>query len=99
MLLRLVKQELVMLLVLVFLVILAKQVVLLDLLGLLTIGTEDPGGLKRTGGSAGLGGLRDMTQQFVEKTMQEAAPMPHFPADFKKSNIEIGLRFRPSGLL
>ena len=44
MLLRLVKQELVMLVVLVFLVLLVKLVDLLELLGLPTIGTEDPGG-------------------------------------------------------
>ncbi len=36
--------------------------------------------------------------QFVEKTIKEAAPLPQFPADLKKTNLEIGLRFRPSGL-
>ncbi len=36
--------------------------------------------------------------QFVEKTINDAAPMPHFPADLKKTQLEIGLRFHPSGL-
>jgi colicin import membrane protein len=36
--------------------------------------------------------------QFVEKTIKEAAPLPQFPADLKKTKLEIGLRFRPSGL-
>lgn len=36
--------------------------------------------------------------QFVEKTVQAASPMPHFPADLKKSAVEIGLIFHPSGL-
>lgn len=37
--------------------------------------------------------------QFVEKTIQEAAPMPHFPADIKESSLELGFVFHPSGLL
>jgi len=36
--------------------------------------------------------------QYVEKTIQDAAPMPVFPADLKKSKLEIGLKFRPSGM-
>jgi outer membrane biosynthesis protein TonB len=36
--------------------------------------------------------------QYVEKTIQAAAPMPPIPAVLKKNRLEIGLRFRPSGL-
>jgi len=36
--------------------------------------------------------------QFVEKTIQAAEPMPHFPADLKDKSYEIGLVFHPSGL-
>lgn len=36
--------------------------------------------------------------QYVEKTIQESAPMPVFPADIKKNRLEIGLKFRPSGM-
>ena len=36
--------------------------------------------------------------QFVEKTMQEALPLPPFPAGLKEKELEIGLVFHPSGL-
>lgn len=36
--------------------------------------------------------------QYVEKTIQASLPMPPFPSDLKKNTLEIGLRFRPSGL-
>jgi len=36
--------------------------------------------------------------QYVEKTIQAAAPMPPIPAALNKNRLEIGLRFRPSGL-
>ena len=36
--------------------------------------------------------------QYVEKTLQAAAPFPPFPFDLNKTEIEVGLRFRPSGL-
>lgn len=37
--------------------------------------------------------------QFVEKTIQEAQPMPQFPADLKESTLELGLKFHPSGMM
>ncbi len=37
--------------------------------------------------------------QYVEKTIQEAAPMPAFPSDIKEQQLEIGLKFKPSGML
>jgi len=37
--------------------------------------------------------------QFVTKTLREAAPLPPFPPRLDKSFIEIGLRFRPGELL
>lgn len=33
--------------------------------------------------------------QIVQKTIQEAAPMPPFPAALRQNEMEIGLRFRP----
>jgi len=36
--------------------------------------------------------------QFVEKTMQEALPLPAFPDGLKEKELEIGLVFHPSGL-
>lgn len=36
--------------------------------------------------------------QYVEKTITASAPMPAFPADIKKDRLEIGLKFRPSGM-
>ena len=36
--------------------------------------------------------------QFVEKTMKEALPLPPFPAGLKEQELEIGLIFHPSGL-
>ena len=36
--------------------------------------------------------------QFVEKTMQEALPLPPFPDGLKETELEIGLVFHPSGL-
>lgn len=36
--------------------------------------------------------------QFVEKTIKEAAPLPQFPANLNKPQLDIGLRFHPSGL-
>ncbi len=36
--------------------------------------------------------------QYVEKTITASAPMPAFPADIKKNRLEIGLKFRPSGM-
>nr|MBF0221061.1 TonB C-terminal domain-containing protein [Desulfobulbaceae bacterium] len=36
--------------------------------------------------------------QYVEKTIRAAAPMPPIPSALKKNTLEIGLRFKPSGL-
>ncbi|MEA3548065.1 MAG: TonB C-terminal domain-containing protein, partial [Thermodesulfobacteriota bacterium] len=36
--------------------------------------------------------------QFVEKTIQEALPLPPFPDGLKEKQLEIGLVFHPSGL-
>lgn len=36
--------------------------------------------------------------QYVEKTIHAALPMPPFPSDLKEDELEIGLKFRPSGL-
>lgn len=36
--------------------------------------------------------------QYVEKTIQASAPMPPIPSDSKKDRLEVGLRFKPSGL-
>ena len=36
--------------------------------------------------------------QFVEKTMKEAMPLPPFPEGLKDEELEIGLVFHPSGL-
>ena len=36
--------------------------------------------------------------QFVEKTIQEALPLPPFPDGLKEKELEIGLVFHPSGL-
>ena len=36
--------------------------------------------------------------QYVEKTIQAALPMPPFPSDLREDELEIGLKFRPSGL-
>lgn len=36
--------------------------------------------------------------QFVEKAIQEASPLPPFPLELKKNEMEIGLRFRPGEL-
>jgi len=36
--------------------------------------------------------------QYVDKTIQAALPLPPFPSDIKEDELEIGLRFRPSGL-
>ncbi len=36
--------------------------------------------------------------QFVEKTMKEALPLPPFPKALKEKELEIGLVFHPSGL-
>jgi TolA protein len=36
--------------------------------------------------------------QYVEKTLQRAAPLPPIPAALKKSQFEIGLFFKPTGL-
>jgi len=36
--------------------------------------------------------------QYVEKTIQAAAPMPPIPSGLETNRLEIGLRFRPSGL-
>lgn len=35
---------------------------------------------------------------YVEKSIQAAIPMPPFPSDIKEDQLEIGLKFRPSGL-
>lgn len=35
---------------------------------------------------------------YVEKSIQAALPMPPFPSDIKEDQLEIGLKFRPSGL-
>lgn len=40
----------------------------------------------------------DSFDQYVEKTIQAALPMPPFPSDIQEDELEIGLRFRPSGL-
>ncbi|MCK5544520.1 MAG: TonB C-terminal domain-containing protein [Desulfobulbaceae bacterium] len=37
--------------------------------------------------------------QFVDKAIQEASPLPPFPLGLKKKHLEIGLRFRPGELL
>jgi outer membrane biosynthesis protein TonB len=36
--------------------------------------------------------------QYVEKTISASSPMPAFPSDIKKERLEIGLKFRPSGM-
>lgn len=36
--------------------------------------------------------------QYVEKALQAAQPLPPFPSDLKEDELEIGLKFRPSGL-
>ena len=36
--------------------------------------------------------------QFVEKTLRDAAPLPQIPAALRKSQYEIGLRFKPTGI-
>ena len=36
--------------------------------------------------------------QFVMKTLQNAAPMPRFPALMSQTTIEVGLRFKPGEL-
>ena len=36
--------------------------------------------------------------QYVEKTIQAALPLPPFPSDLKEDELDIGLKFRPSGL-
>jgi colicin import membrane protein len=36
--------------------------------------------------------------QFVMKTLQNAAPMPRFPALMRDSSLEVGLRFKPGEL-
>ncbi len=36
--------------------------------------------------------------QYVEKTINASLPMPIFPSDIKKNQLEIGLKFRPSGM-
>jgi len=36
--------------------------------------------------------------QYVEKTIQAALPMPPIPSDIREDELEIGLKFRPSGL-
>ena len=36
--------------------------------------------------------------QFVNKTVQESAPLPPFPKELEKKNMEIGLRFSPAGV-
>ncbi len=36
--------------------------------------------------------------QFVEKTLHDAAPLPQIPAALRKSQYEIGLRFKPTGI-
>ncbi len=37
--------------------------------------------------------------QYVEKTVKEASPLPPFPSDLQMSEFEIGIRFRPGGIL
>ena len=36
--------------------------------------------------------------QYVEKALKAALPLPPFPSDLKEDELEIGLKFRPSGL-
>jgi colicin import membrane protein len=36
--------------------------------------------------------------QFVEKTLRDAAPLPQIPAALRKQQYEIGLRFSPTGI-
>jgi len=36
--------------------------------------------------------------QYVEKTIQAASPMPPIPSDIKQEELELGLKFRPSGM-
>ncbi|NOX24803.1 MAG: TonB C-terminal domain-containing protein, partial [Deltaproteobacteria bacterium] len=36
--------------------------------------------------------------QYVEKTINDSTPMPAFPAAIREKQLEIGLRFRPSGM-
>ncbi len=36
--------------------------------------------------------------QFVSKTVQKSAPLPPFPKELEKKNMEIGLRFSPAGV-
>lgn len=37
--------------------------------------------------------------QYVQETIREANPLPPFPPDLKKEQLEIGLRFRPGEIL
>ncbi|MEJ2032584.1 MAG: energy transducer TonB [Deltaproteobacteria bacterium] len=37
--------------------------------------------------------------QFVEKAVREASPLPPFPPDLNEDRLEIGLRFRPGEIL
>ena len=36
--------------------------------------------------------------QFVEKTLHDSVPLPQIPAALRKSQYEIGLRFKPTGI-
>jgi len=36
--------------------------------------------------------------QYVEKTVKEASPLPPFPSDLQMNELEIGIRFRPGGI-
>ncbi len=36
--------------------------------------------------------------QFVRKTLQDAAPFPPIPPALKKKSLEVGLRFTPEGI-
>ncbi len=36
--------------------------------------------------------------QYVEKTLRDAVPLPQIPAALNKAQIEVGLRFKPSGI-
>jgi outer membrane biosynthesis protein TonB len=36
--------------------------------------------------------------QYIEKAIQDALPMPPFPSDIKEDQLDIGLKFHPSGL-
>ncbi|MDA8166084.1 MAG: TonB family protein [Desulfobacteraceae bacterium] len=37
--------------------------------------------------------------QFVEKTIREASPLPPFPPELREEELEVGLRFRPGVIL